>query len=112
MARRKSSSRRSSRKRSRRSKKGIGGWNLLVGGAVLAFFFWPKKAATALPTAASSATEEMTYTVKPGDTLSKLAQRFYGHPQEWPKIYQANRDVVSNPNVIEPGWKLVIPAAE
>jgi nucleoid-associated protein YgaU len=49
------------------------------------------------------------YTVKPGDSLSAIAQRFYG-TMNWQKIYAANRGVVgSNPNLIRPGEVLTIP---
>jgi nucleoid-associated protein YgaU len=50
------------------------------------------------------------YTVKPGDTLSRLAEQFYHAPNKWEKIYEANRDVLKNPNYIYVGMKLVIPA--
>ena len=51
-----------------------------------------------------------TYTVVGGDSLSKIAQRFYGNPSQWNKIYLANKGVIgANPNLILPGQKLVIP---
>jgi NitT/TauT family transport system substrate-binding protein len=49
------------------------------------------------------------YVVKPGDTLSKLAEQFYNSNTKWEKIYEANRDVLKNPNYIYVGMKLVIP---
>jgi LysM repeat protein len=49
------------------------------------------------------------YTVRPGDTLSSIAQRFYGHPADWRSLYQANRSVVHNPDVIYPGQVLHVP---
>lgn len=52
------------------------------------------------------------YTVQPGDTLSKIAERFYGDGSEasWRKIYEANRNLIGNdPNQITPGMKLIIP---
>jgi LysM repeat protein len=49
------------------------------------------------------------YTVKPGDTLSSIAQRFYGSPAHWQWLYQANRSVTKNPNVIYPGEVLNVP---
>lgn len=49
------------------------------------------------------------YTVKSGDSLSAIAQRFYGN-MNWQKIYAANRSVVGgNPNLIRPGEVLTIP---
>jgi len=50
-----------------------------------------------------------TYTVRPGDTLSAIAERFYGNPGRWQWIYQANRSKISNPNSIYVGEKLTIP---
>ena len=50
-----------------------------------------------------------TYTVKPGDTLSKIAQQFYGKTSEYNKIFEANRDKLSNPDQIQAGQELVIP---
>ena len=49
------------------------------------------------------------YTVKRGDNLSMIAQRFYGR-QDWQKIYNANRSAIgSNPNLIHAGLVLTIP---
>ena len=50
------------------------------------------------------------YVVKVGDTLSKLAERFYNSTSKWEKIFEANRDSLKNPNYIYIGMKLVIPA--
>jgi LysM repeat protein len=50
-----------------------------------------------------------TYTVRPGDTLSVISQKFYGTTSKWHWIYQANRSKVSNPNSIFVGEKLTIP---
>ncbi len=49
------------------------------------------------------------YTVQEGDSLSKIALRTYGDMFAWPKIWGANRDQISNPNLIEPGMELEIP---
>lgn len=46
------------------------------------------------------------YEVKSGDSLSKIGSR-YG--VSWKEIYEANRDVIKNPDLIQPGWKLKIP---
>lgn len=48
------------------------------------------------------------YEVVSGDSLSKIGQR-YG--VSWQKIYEANRDQIKNPDLIQPGWKLKIPKA-
>ena len=60
--------------------------------------------------AASPATQE--YTVKGGDTLSRLAERFYNSGDKWGRIYDANKDTVKNPNYIYIGQKLIIPLDE
>ncbi|MBV6417842.1 MAG: putative protein YgaU [Steroidobacteraceae bacterium] len=49
------------------------------------------------------------YVVKKGDTLSKIAGEFYGDPLLYPKIFEANRDILTDPNRIKPGQKLRIP---
>jgi LysM repeat protein len=53
--------------------------------------------------------EETIYEVQKGDTLSALAQRFYGKASLYPKIFEANRDILSNPDLIKIGQKLRIP---
>jgi nucleoid-associated protein YgaU len=52
------------------------------------------------------------YTIKAGDTLSRLSERFYNSADKWSKIYEANRETVKNPNYIYIGQKLVIPPDE
>lgn len=49
------------------------------------------------------------YVVKKGDTLSKIAKELYGDPMLYPKIFEANRDILSDPDRIKPGQKLRIP---
>lgn len=58
----------------------------------------------------SSSTATKTYEVVSGDSLSKIAKREYGNASEWPRIYEANRDILDDPNKIRPGQKLKIPA--
>jgi len=53
--------------------------------------------------------EATVYEVKPGDTLSAIAQRFYGKASLYPKIFDANRDILTNPDLIKVGQKLKIP---
>ena len=53
---------------------------------------------------------EQTYTVARGDTLSQIAKRFYGKPH-WQPIFNANRDQLDDPDTIQPGQVLKIPAA-
>lgn len=49
------------------------------------------------------------YVVKEGDTLSKIAKELYGDPMLYPKIFEANRDILTDPDRIKPGQKLRIP---
>jgi nucleoid-associated protein YgaU len=49
------------------------------------------------------------YTIQSGDSLSKIARQFYGDPNDWQKIYQANKDKIKDPNLIHPGQKIIIP---
>jgi len=48
------------------------------------------------------------YTVERGDSLSKIAKA-YG--VTWQDIFEANKDIISNPDLIQPGWKLKIPTS-
>jgi len=48
------------------------------------------------------------YTVVSGDSLSKIGK---AHGVSWQTIYEANKDIIKNPDVIQPGWKLKIPTA-
>ena len=52
-----------------------------------------------------------TYTVKPGDTLSKIAKQFYGNENDYMKIFTANKDKLKDPNQIKVGQLLKIPPA-
>lgn len=47
--------------------------------------------------------------VKKGETLSKIAEQYYGDPSLYPKIFDANKDILKNPNLIKVGQKLRIP---
>jgi nucleoid-associated protein YgaU len=51
------------------------------------------------------------YTVKSGDTLSKISKQFYGSPSDYMKIFDANRDQLNDPDKIRVGQELKIPAA-
>lgn len=56
------------------------------------------------------ATERTIYVVRPGDSLSRIAQRHYGEAKQWTRIYEANRDLIGDdPNLIQPGQSLVLP---
>jgi LysM repeat protein len=60
----------------------------------------------AQPGAANAAS---TYTVKAGDTLSKIAQHSLGDAKAYMRIFEANRDQLSDPDKIKPGQVLKIP---
>ena len=51
------------------------------------------------------------YIIKKGDTLSAIAKQFYGKANDYPKIFEANREVIKDPNLIFPGQKIRIPLA-
>ncbi|MGO1070310.1 LysM peptidoglycan-binding domain-containing protein [Lysobacter sp. CA199] len=53
---------------------------------------------------------EQTYTVEKGDTLSHIAKQFYGKSSQWNAIFEANRDQLDDPDKIQPGQVLKIPA--
>jgi nucleoid-associated protein YgaU len=59
--------------------------------------------------AAPAASSAKTYTVKAGDTLSKIAKDHLGNANAYMKIYEANRDQLSNPDLIKPGQVLKLP---
>lgn len=58
-------------------------------------------------TGAEPKTEE--YTIVSGDTLGKLAKKYYGDAMQYPKIFEANRDTIKDPNKIFVGQKIRIP---
>lgn len=66
------------------------------------------QSATSAPVSAPATTY---YTIEKGDTLSKVAQRFYGDPQKYHDLFDANREVIQDPDKIYPGQKIRIPNA-
>jgi nucleoid-associated protein YgaU len=62
-----------------------------------------------LAPAAPPAPADKTYTVAAGDSLSKIAKQFYGNANEYMKIFDANKDKLTDPNNIKVGQQLVIP---
>jgi nucleoid-associated protein YgaU len=64
---------------------------------------------TAPPPKPAATPEVQTYVVAKGDNLSKIAKRFYGNANEWRRIFEANRDILKDPDKIYPDQKLVIP---
>jgi nucleoid-associated protein YgaU len=57
----------------------------------------------------ASSTAAQEYTVVSGDTLSKIAKRFYGDAKLWRLIHEANKERIKNPDLIKVGWTLTIP---
>ena len=49
------------------------------------------------------------YIIKKGDTLSGIAKQFYGKANDYPRIFEANREVIKDANLIYPGQKIRIP---
>ena len=49
------------------------------------------------------------YEIVSGDTLGGIAKKFYGNPSKYTKIFEANRDIIEDPNKIYPGQKIKIP---
>ncbi len=56
-----------------------------------------------------AAQTERIYEVAPGDTLGAIAQRFYGKASLYTRIFEANRDILDDPNLIKVGQKLRVP---
>ncbi len=65
-------------------------------------------------TASVDSTEQIvgatTYTIEKGDTLSKIAKEQLGHASAWKQIFEANRDVIDDPDRIFPGQVIKLPA--
>jgi nucleoid-associated protein YgaU len=51
-------------------------------------------------------TPQRTYTVQPGDSLSKISQHFYGNANQYMKIFEANRDKLPDPDKVRAGMEL------
>jgi nucleoid-associated protein YgaU len=60
--------------------------------------------------AATTAVHVSTYTVKAGDTLSKIAKEHLGDANAYMQIFEANRDQLTDPDLIKPGQVLKMPA--
>ena len=54
-------------------------------------------------------TDEQAYTVKPGDTLRKIAENYYGDESQYPRIVMANSGTIVQATLIYPGQELTIP---
>ena len=69
----------------------------------------PQPAAGGTVATPPPAAERRTYVVKEGDSLSKIAKHLYGDGNQWLRIYEANRAIIKNPDLIYPGQELHIP---
>jgi nucleoid-associated protein YgaU len=67
----------------------------------------PAAAAAAAGGAPTSAAR--TYTVQPGDSLSKISKEFYGDANKYMKIFDANKDKLTDPDKVKVGTNLIIP---
>ncbi len=56
-----------------------------------------------------NSTDDGYYTVQKGDVLGTIAKKVYGSTKKWQKIYDANRDLLKDPNALKVGMKLRIP---
>jgi nucleoid-associated protein YgaU len=83
--------------------KGVSGWEKEVVADLRV-----AEAPAAVGTAGGGAAQR-TYTVKSGDSLSKIAKEFYGDAQSYNRIFDANRDQLKDPDKIQPGQVLKIP---
>jgi nucleoid-associated protein YgaU len=74
---------------------------------------WPQEVVADIKAVGGSqaGTSEASYTVKPGDTLSKIAKEHLGDANAYMAIFNANRDVLKDPDKIFPGQVLKIPQA-
>lgn len=63
------------------------------------------------PEADHSCGPSQTVEVEPGDTLWSIAENYLDDADEWPAIAQSNQDLILDPDVIQPGWQVVVPSA-
>ena len=70
---------------------------------------WSKDVVADIQARPGAAAAAQTYTVKAGDTLSKIAERSLGNANAYLRIFEANRDQLSDPDKIKPGQVLKIP---
>ena len=68
-------------------------------------------AAPAAQTGTARSQQPQIYTVKSGDTLSKISKQFYGNANDYMRIFNANKDKLKDPDQISPGQELKIPPA-
>ena len=66
-------------------------------------------AAAAASAGGASSSAARTYTVQAGDSLSKISKQFYGDANKYMKIFEANKDKLTDPNKVNVGTELLIP---
>jgi nucleoid-associated protein YgaU len=64
---------------------------------------------TAVPSTTATASAQVVHVVQSGDTLGRIALRYYGDANRWQRIYDANRAAIPNPNALTVGTSLTIP---
>ena len=69
----------------------------------------PQQAAPVAAATPAQSAPPRVHTVESGDTLSKIAKQYYGDPNQYPKIFQANTPMIKDPDEIYPGQVLLIP---
>ena len=69
----------------------------------------PPAAAAAAASAGGASSAARTYTVQAGDSLSKISKQFYGDANKYMKIFEANKDKLTDPNKVNIGTELLIP---
>ncbi len=69
----------------------------------------PAAAAAAASAGGASSAAARTYTVQAGDSLSKISKQFYGDANKYMKIFEANKDKLTDPNKVNVGTELLIP---
>jgi nucleoid-associated protein YgaU len=62
------------------------------------------------PTPPAPAASVQIHLVEAGQTLSSISALYYGTGEQWPKIIEANSDILKNPSQLRPGMRLKIPA--
>ncbi len=68
------------------------------------------EAEEALAEAAAAEPAFTFYTVQRGDSLSKIAKAHYGNANKWTDLFEANKEVIKNPDLIYPGQQIRVPA--
>ncbi len=69
----------------------------------------PAPKPSAMPATSTPAAQERIHEVASGDTLSKIAEKYYNDSSKWQKIYDANKASIPNPDSLQLGQKLKIP---